>query len=131
MQSLTSLVSQLNKKLYRVMDADAIKKPFDSQLLHTESLISTVRLRKKMDPATLVIEIILLGFIVVFGVLAVEFKRLVYAAVSLALMSISIALIFFLLSAPFVGVLQLLIYAGAITILFLATISLTKGEEEE
>jgi NADH-quinone oxidoreductase subunit J len=84
-----------------------------------------------MDPATLVIEIILLGFTVVFGVLTVEFKRLVYAAVSLALMSISIALIFFLLSAPLVGVLQLLIYAGAITILFLATISLTKGEEEE
>jgi NADH-quinone oxidoreductase subunit J len=68
---------------------------------------------------------------VVFGILAVEFKRLVYAAVSLALMSISIALIFFLLTAPFVGLLQLLIYVGAITILFLATISLTKGEEEE
>ena len=84
-----------------------------------------------MDLATLVIEIILLGLTVAFGVLSVEFKRLVNAAVSLALMSISIALIFFLLSAPFVGVLQLLIYAGAITILFLATISLTKGEEEE
>ena len=84
-----------------------------------------------MDPATLILEIILLAFIVVFGILAVEFKRLIYAAVSLALMSISIALIFFLLAAPFVGLLQLLIYAGAITILFLATISLTKGEEEE
>ena len=84
-----------------------------------------------MDPVTLILEIILLAFIVVFGVLAVEFKRLVYAAVSLALMSVSIGLIFFLLTAPFVGVLQLLIYAGAITILFLATISLTRGEEEE
>jgi NADH-quinone oxidoreductase subunit J len=84
-----------------------------------------------MDPVSLILEIILLAFIVVFGVLAVEFKRLVYAAVSLALMSISIALIFFLLTAPLVGVLQLLIYAGAITILFLATISLTRGEEEE
>jgi NADH-quinone oxidoreductase subunit J len=84
-----------------------------------------------MDPVSLVMEIILLAFIIVFGILAVESKRLVYAAVSLALMSISIALIFFLLSAPYVGVLQLLIYAGAITILFLATISLTKGEEEE
>jgi NADH-quinone oxidoreductase subunit J len=84
-----------------------------------------------MDPVTLILEIILLAFTIVFGVLSVELKRLVYAAVSLALMSISIALIFFLLSAPFVGVLQLLIYAGAITILFLATISLTRGEEEE
>jgi NADH-quinone oxidoreductase subunit J len=84
-----------------------------------------------MDPVTLILEIILLGFTVVFGILAVEFKRLVYAAVSLALMSISIALIFFLLTAPFVGLLQLLIYVGAITILFLATISLTKGEEEK
>lgn len=73
----------------------------------------------------------MLAFTIVFGVLSVEMKRLVYAAVSLALMSISIALIFFLLSAPFAGVLQLLIYAGAITILFLATISLTRGEEEE
>jgi NADH-quinone oxidoreductase subunit J len=84
-----------------------------------------------MDPVTLILEIILLAFTIVFGVLSVELKRLVYAAISLALMSISIALIFFLLSAPFVGVLQLLIYAGAITILFLATISLTRGEEEE
>ena len=84
-----------------------------------------------MDPISLVIEIILIAFTIVFGVSAVESKRLVYAAVSLALMSISIALIFFLLLAPYVGVLQLLIYAGAITILFLATISLTRGEEEE
>ena len=84
-----------------------------------------------MDPLTLILEVILLAFVVVFGILAVEFKRLIYAAVSLALMSISIALIFFLLTAPFVGLLQLLIYVGAITILFLATISLTKGEEEE
>jgi NADH-quinone oxidoreductase subunit J len=84
-----------------------------------------------MDPVTLILEVILLAFVVVFGILAVEFKRLIYAAVSLALMSISIALIFFLLTAPFVGLLQLLIYVGAITILFLATISLTKGEEEE
>ena len=84
-----------------------------------------------MDPISLTIEIILLAFTIIFGVSAVESKRLVYAAVSLALMSISIALIYFLLSAPYVGVLQLLIYAGAITILFLATISLTRGEEEE
>ena len=84
-----------------------------------------------MDPISLAIEIVLLAFTIIFGVSAVESKRLVYAAVSLALMSISIALIYFLLSAPYVGVLQLLIYAGAITILFLATISLTKGEEEE
>jgi NADH-quinone oxidoreductase subunit J len=84
-----------------------------------------------MDPISLGIEIILVAFTIVFGVSAVESKRLVYAALSLALMSISIALIYFFLSAPYVGVLQLLIYAGAITILFLATISLTRGEEEE
>jgi len=84
-----------------------------------------------MDPISFGVEIILLAFTIIFGVSAVESKRLVYAAVSLALMSSSIALIYFLLSAPYVGVLQLLIYAGALTILFLATISLTRGEEEE
>ena len=84
-----------------------------------------------MDPISLGVEIILLAFTIIFGVSAVESKRLVYAAVSLALMSSSIALIYFLLSAPYVGVIQLLIYAGALTILFLATISLTRGEEEE
>jgi hypothetical protein len=36
-----------------------------------------------MDPVSLVMEIILLAFIIVFGILAVESKRLVYAAVSL------------------------------------------------
>jgi NADH:ubiquinone oxidoreductase subunit 6 (subunit J) len=67
----------------------------------------------------------------VFALLAVEFEDLMKAIWSLFFMCISIAGIFWTLGAPYVAVFQLLIYAGAIVILFLATIMLTGRDGRE
>lgn len=69
--------------------------------------------------------------IVVFAVLAMELRNLVYAIISLCAFSVVIAIVFMFLNAPYVAVFQLAIYAGAITVLFLITIMLTRREEVE
>ena len=56
------------------------------------------------------------------------FTALLYMIISL----ISVALIFFILGAPFVAALEIIIYAGAIMVLFVfVTMMLNLGEESE
>ncbi|MCS7363815.1 MAG: NADH-quinone oxidoreductase subunit J [archaeon GB-1867-035] len=75
---------------------------------------------------------LLLGILIVaFAVLAIEIKNITHAILSLCAFSIIIAIAFILLNAPYVAVFQLAIYAGAVTVLFLITIMLTKKEEVE
>ncbi|MHA1754938.1 MAG: NADH-quinone oxidoreductase subunit J family protein [Candidatus Odinarchaeia archaeon] len=81
-----------------------------------------------------IVHFILIAALVIFAIIAIEHKNLVYSVISLMVMSVFLGIIYFLLSAPYVAVFQLVIYAGAVTVLFLATISLVskaKGEGEE
>lgn len=76
--------------------------------------------------------LILTASTAVFALLAVEFEDLMKAIWSFFFMCVSIAVIFWTLGAPYVAIFQLLIYAGAIVILFLATIMLTgRGSYEK
>jgi NADH-quinone oxidoreductase subunit J len=81
------------------------------------------------------IEVALIGFLILFAILAVELKKLAYAVVSLGLMSTVLSIIFYVLYAPYVAVINLLVYAGAVIVLFLAVLSLMspgeKGKREE
>ena len=58
------------------------------------------------------------------GINLVIQKNIVYSALSLICVMISIAAIFILMNAAFIGVLQILLYAGAIMVLFLFIIML-------
>jgi NADH-quinone oxidoreductase subunit J len=71
---------------------------------------------------------LLLG-LVVCSILAVFFSDLLKAAISLAGASVFLAMIFFELGATYAGVFEISVVAGLITVLFIATISLTKKEE--
>jgi NADH-quinone oxidoreductase subunit J len=51
-------------------------------------------------------------------------KKTMYAAISLVVTFMAVSLIYFLLGAQFIGLLQLIIYAGAIMVLFLIVILL-------
>ena len=51
-------------------------------------------------------------------------KKTMYAAISLVVTFMAVSLIYFLLGAQFIGMLQLIIYAGAIMVLFLIVILL-------
>jgi NADH-quinone oxidoreductase subunit J len=55
----------------------------------------------------------------------------VYATMSLVVTLFSVAVLFVLLGAPFLGALQILIYAGAIVVLFLFVIMLLNVQQEE
>ncbi len=65
------------------------------------------------------------------GVLLLNLTKVVHMVVALVLSFLSIAGIFILLSAEFVAVVQVLIYSGAITIIMLFGIMLTKHNDSE
>lgn len=78
---------------------------------------------------------------VIFGIFAalalgsslvvVTHKSPIYSTLALVLTLFSVAVLFVLLGAPFVGVLQVLVYAGAIVVLFLFVIMLLNVQKEE
>ncbi len=74
----------------------------------------------------------------IFGALAlvsalvvVTHKSPVYATMSLVVTLFSLAVMFVLLGAPFIGALQVLVYAGAIVVLFLFVLMLLNISKEE
>jgi len=76
-----------------------------------------------------ILTIFLVCLIVVFAVLTVVVKELTYALLFFTLLSVSVGGFYFLLNAPYVAVFQLLIYAGAVVVLFLAAVMLTAKRE--
>jgi NADH-quinone oxidoreductase subunit J len=71
----------------------------------------------------------ILALIALAGALGVVLSRNpVYSALSLLVNFVSIALIYFLLRAQFLGVVQVIVYAGAIVVLFLFVVMLIGGE---
>jgi NADH-quinone oxidoreductase subunit J len=72
-----------------------------------------------------IFEIALIGSTVIFSILTVELEDLLHSAICLAAMCVSIAGLFWMLSAPYAAVFQLLVYTGAVMVLFIAAIMLT------
>src|SRR4030042_1082325 len=75
----------------------------------------------------MVLQILLLVGLVLFSVLAILIKDLLKAAISLAVASLLLGIIFFRMNAPYAGVFEISVVAGLITVLFMLTIALTKG----
>ncbi|MDR0778101.1 MAG: NADH-quinone oxidoreductase subunit J [Methanomassiliicoccaceae archaeon] len=55
-------------------------------------------------------------------------KEVVHSAFYLALVAVCIAVTYFFLEAEFVGVVQLMVYVGAVTIVFVFSIMLTRTQ---
>ncbi|MCJ7761294.1 MAG: NADH-quinone oxidoreductase subunit J [Candidatus Bathyarchaeota archaeon] len=62
----------------------------------------------------------------IFAILTVELKDLLHTVLSLAAMAISLGALFWILNAPYVAVFQILVYAGAVVVLFVAAVMLTR-----
>lgn len=75
--------------------------------------------------------IILSIFIISGAVLMINYTKIVHMVTSLAFTFLSLAGLYVLLQAEFVAFVQVLIYAGAVTILMLFGIMLTKHDSEE
>src|SRR3954468_13421235 len=65
------------------------------------------------------------------SLVVVAHRSPVYATMSLVVTLFSVAVLFVLLGAPFLGALQILVYAGAIVVLFLFVIMLLNVQKEE
>jgi len=77
---------------------------------------------------------ILAALLVVSTGLAVSRRRLVHAVVFLIISFFATALLFYLLGAPFLAALEVIIYAGAIMVMFLfiiMTLKMEKGDSEK
>lgn len=72
------------------------------------------------------VQLTLLVMMVALALLAVEVRELMHALVYFLLMAIAVAFIFLSLNAPLVALFQVLVYAGAIVVLFLIAIMLTE-----
>ncbi|MBX5436412.1 MAG: NADH-quinone oxidoreductase subunit J [Alicyclobacillaceae bacterium] len=69
--------------------------------------------------------------ILVCAIMAISFRKVIYMALAIGGVFLGCAAVYILLGAEFVGAAQILIYAGAITILIMFAIMLTNHEAEE
>ena len=77
------------------------------------------------------IAFVIIGILTLAGALAAAtLPRLIHAALSLVLAFLGVAAFYFLLGAEFVGLVQLLVYVGAVAGLIVFTILLTRREQE-
>lgn len=72
-----------------------------------------------------IVSIVLGVSAIVLAVLTLEFRRIMHSIVALCCFSVVLAASFFYLSAPLVGVFQLAVLAGAVTVLFIIALMLT------
>jgi NADH:ubiquinone oxidoreductase subunit 6 (subunit J) len=70
-------------------------------------------------------------FIIGCAVMMLSFRKVIYMALAIGGVFIGCAALYLLLGAEFVGISQVLIYAGAITILIMFAIMLTNHEATE
>jgi NADH:ubiquinone oxidoreductase subunit 6 (subunit J) len=68
----------------------------------------------------------LLTLVVFLAVMAVEFENLMYAVLCFCGMTVAMGFLYWLLNAPYVALFQILVYTGAVGVLFIITIMLTE-----
>ncbi len=79
-----------------------------------------------LDNLDLVAFILLAAIAVLAALYVVTDKEVVHSAFYLALVFLCVGFVYFFLEAEFIGVIQILVYVGAITILFAFSIMLTR-----
>ena len=70
-------------------------------------------------------------FILAAALAAATLQKLMHAALSFAVMFLGISALFFLLGAEFVGLVQVFVYIGAVAVLIVFTILLTRYDAEK
>lgn len=72
---------------------------------------------------------VLFGLLALFAaVISIESKDIVRSILYFLLFNVVIGVIIFLLGAPYVAIFQLLVYAGGVSVLFLATLHTIGGK---
>ena len=79
----------------------------------------------------MILDALLMLVVLCFTLIAIFSKQLLISAVSLGLVSVVLAVIFFGLDAPFAAGFELSIGAGLISLLFIMAISLSERGEQK
>ena len=74
---------------------------------------------------------IIAGFTLIAALSAATLPKLMHAALSFAVMFVGISAFFFLFGAEFVGLVQIFVYIGAVAVLIVFTILLTRHDQEK
>lgn len=78
-----------------------------------------------------VIFVLLAAVTLIAAVLALQAKELIYGAIALGISFIGIAGFFVFLDAPYLAMLQIAVYVGAVVVLILFTIMLVRREQSD
>lgn len=75
--------------------------------------------------------ILLAAVTIIAAILALQAKELIYGAIALGISFIGVAGFFVFLDAPYLAMLQIAVYVGAVVVLILFTIMLVRREETD
>ena len=78
-----------------------------------------------------IVQLVLIASTLAFALLAAGLDNILFAALSLGGMSICLGGLYWTMYAPYVGLFQLLIYGGAVVVLFVSVIMFVRSEESE
>jgi NADH:ubiquinone oxidoreductase subunit 6 (subunit J) len=81
--------------------------------------------------ASEIVQLLLIASTLVFAFMTAGLNDILYAALGLGGMCISLGGLFWTLYAPYVSLFQLLIYGGAIVVLFVSVIMFVRSEPNE
>jgi len=81
--------------------------------------------------ASTVVQIVLIAATLVFALMAAGMKDILFAALSLGGMAVCLGGIYWTLYAPYVGLFQVLIYGGAVVVLFVSVIMFVRSDANE
>jgi len=107
-----------------------------TQFIPTEALAGLLLLPPKLTPSEVMAGILFLGFVAITlagAVVATGARRLVRSVAGLALCFLGVAGLYYYLASPFVALMQILIYIGAVcvTIIFAVMLAETADKERE
>jgi NADH:ubiquinone oxidoreductase subunit 6 (subunit J) len=81
--------------------------------------------------ASELVEFGLIAMVIAFAIGTAGMKNLLYAALALGAMCIVLCALYWAMYAPYVGLFQMLVYGGAVVVLFVSVIMFVKGEGNE
>ncbi len=81
--------------------------------------------------ASEIVQIVLIATTLIFALMAAGLDDILFAALSLGGMSICLGGLYWTMNAPYVGLFQMLIYGGAVVVLFVSVIMFVRSEETE
>jgi NADH:ubiquinone oxidoreductase subunit 6 (subunit J) len=81
--------------------------------------------------ASELLQIVILVATIAFALGATGLRNLLYASLSLGGMAICLGVLYWTLYAPYVGLFQMLIYGGAVVVLFVSVIMYIRSEGNE